>query len=82
MIINYASYFNIQMFSIFDEKTTDIYFYLGGLESIIEEEYNKEYEEYDKEYEEYENYNNKEKDKYYDELMDYYDSYYDDYNDY
>ena len=75
MIINYASYFNIQMFSIFDEKTTDIYFYLGGLESIIEEEYNKEYEEY-------ENYNNKEKDKYYDELMDYYDSYYDDYNDY
>ena len=32
------------MFSMFDEKTTDTYFYLGGLESIIEEEYDKEYD--------------------------------------
>ena len=64
------------MFSMFDEKTTDTYFYLGGLESIIEEEY-------DKEYEEYQNYNYNEEEKtYYDELIHYYDSYYDDYNDY
>ena len=53
----------------YDEKYSDIYYYLGGYEDIINEEY-EEYEEYE------------ENDKYYDDLIDYYDSYYDDYNDY
>jgi len=55
----------------FDENYNDVYFYLGGLNEILSEEYCKMLEEEEEE-------NN----KYYDELLDYYDSYYDDYNDY
>lgn len=53
-----------------DEKSTDTYFYLGGINNFLNEE----------EYEEKESFC--EDDFYYDELADYYDSYYDDYNDY
>ena len=53
-----------------DEKSTDTYFYLGGIDNFLNEE----------EYEEKESFC--EDDFYYDELADYYDSYYDDYNDY
>ena len=69
--------FNNTMFSAFaafaafhDEKSTDTYFYLGGIDNVLNEE----------EYEEKESFC--EDDFYYDELADYYDSYYDDYNDY
>lgn len=51
---------------VFDEYSNDIYFYLGGLNEILLEEYKKNLEEED----------------YYDKLLDYYESYYDDYNDY
>jgi hypothetical protein len=54
-----------------DEKSTDTYFYLGGIDNFLNEE----------EYEEKESFC-AEDDFYYDELADYYDSYYDDYNDY
>ena len=58
-------------YSVFhDEKSTDTYFYLGGIDNFLNEE----------EYEEKESFC--EDDFYYDELVDYYDSYYDDYNDY
>ena len=53
-----------------EEKSTDTYFYLGGINNFLNEE----------EYEEKESFC--EDDFYYDELADYYDSYYDDYNDY
>lgn len=54
--------------SVFDENYNDKYFYLGGLDEILSEEYYKMLEEEDN--------------IYYDELLDYYNSYYDDYNDY
>jgi len=59
----------------YDEKASDVYFYIGGLE----EEFNNyidlnNIEDY---YDDDDETNN-----YYDELADYYDSYYDDYNDY
>ena len=57
------------MFSnVFDEYSNDTYFYLGGLNNELSEEYYKNIEEEDN--------------KYYDELTDYYDNYYDDYDDY
>ena len=56
--------------ALHDEKSTDTYFYLGGINNFLNEE----------EYEEKESFC--EDDFYYDELADYYDSYYDDYNDY
>lgn len=57
------------MFSnVFDEYSNDTYFYLGGLNNELLEEYYKNIEEEDN--------------KYYDELTDYYDNSYDDYDDY
>ena len=57
------------MFSnVFDEYSNDTYFYLGGLNNELLEEYYKNIEEEDN--------------KYYDELTEYYDNYYDDYDDY
>jgi hypothetical protein len=57
------------MFSyVFDEYSNDSFFYLGGLNNELLEEYYKNIEEEDN--------------KYYDELTDYYDNYYDDYDDY
>ena len=60
------------MFSMFDEKSTDTYFFIGGIQEEIEkEEYEDDYDEYiDNDYE------------YYDDLAYYYDSIIDDYNDY
>tara|TARA_B110000444_G_C18775759_1_gene564828 strand:+ start:103 stop:279 length:177 start_codon:yes stop_codon:yes gene_type:complete len=58
---------------MFDEKSTDTYFFIGGIqEEIKKEEYNNNgYDEYiDNDYE------------YYDDLAYYYDSIIDDYNDY
>jgi hypothetical protein len=64
-------FYNLKMFgNTFDENYNDVYFYLGGLNEILSEEYYKMLEE------------EEENNKYYDELLDYYDSYYDDYNDY
>lgn len=66
------------MFSlIFDEMPTDNYFYIGGLETLVSEDY-----EDSENYQEYEDYEDNKTNLYYDELLDYYDSYYDDYNDY
>jgi hypothetical protein len=59
---------------MFDELSTDNFFYLGGIDDEIQEEYNNELENI----EEIEG----TEEEYYDELLDYYDSYYDDYNDY
>lgn len=57
------------MFSyVFDEYSNDTFFYLGGLNNELLEEYYKNIEEEDN--------------KYYDELTHYYDNYYDDYDDY
>jgi hypothetical protein len=56
--------------ALHDEKSTDTYFYLDGIDNFLNEE----------EYEDKESFC--EDDFYYDELADYYDSYYDDYNDY
>jgi hypothetical protein len=53
---------------MFDELSTDNFFYLGGIDDEIQEEYYNELEYTEEEY--------------YDELLDYYESYYDDYNDY
>jgi|UniRef100_A0A6C0JR94 hypothetical protein len=69
------------MFSlIFDEMPNDNYFYIGGLETLVSEDY-ENYQEYE-DNEDNEDYENNKKKLYYDELLDYYDSYYDDYNDY
>lgn len=69
------------MFSlIFDEMPTDNYFYIGGLETLVSEDY-ENYQEYE-DNENYQEYEDNETNLYYDELLDYYDSYYDDYNDY
>ena len=66
-----------------DENYNDVYFYLGGLNEILSEEYYKVLEEENnKYYDEYNRMLEEENNKYYDELLDYYDSYYDDYNDY
>lgn len=63
------------MFSlIFDEMPTDSYFYIGGLDTLLSEDYEDNENYQDDEY--------NETNSYYDELLDYYDSYYDDYNDY
>lgn len=59
--------------TMFDERWNDTYFYLGGLENIINEEY-EEYEECEEYNDDYLNF--------YEEIADYYDSYFDDYNDY
>lgn len=59
----------------YDEKASDVYFYIGGLE----EEFNN-YIDLDNIEDYYDD--DDEKNNYYDELADYYDSYYDDYNDY
>tara|TARA_B110001452_G_C15070683_1_gene373685 strand:+ start:207 stop:380 length:174 start_codon:yes stop_codon:yes gene_type:complete len=57
------------MFSnVFDEYSNDTYFYLGGLNNELLEEYYKNIEEEDN--------------KYYDKLLHYYDNDYDDYDDY
>ena len=61
--------------AMYDEKSTDSYFYLGGLNDLLKEEEYAEYDEYDEKSSIFED------DVYYDELTDYYDSYYDDYND-
>lgn len=67
----------------YDEKASDVYFYIGGLEeefndyidlNNIEDYYDEDDYDYDDK--------DDEKNNYYDELADYYDSYYDDYNDY
>ena len=56
------------MFSnVFDEYSNDTYFYLGGLNNELLEEYYKNIEE---------------DNKYYDKLLDYYNNDYDDYDDY
>lgn len=60
---------------IYEEKASDVYFYIGGLE----EEFNN-YIDLDNIEDYYDD--DDEKNNYYDELADYYDSYYDDYNDY
>lgn len=70
-----------------DEKSTDTYFYTGGLQEMMKEyllnlsddDEGEEYEVYD---EDNDDELTEEEKRYYDELADYYDSYYDDYNDY
>lgn len=61
----------------YDEKASDVYFYIGGLE----EEFN-DYIDLNNIEDYYDDDKDDEKNNYYDELADYYDSYYDDYNDY
>jgi len=56
--------------AVYDEKSTDSYFYLDGNEDYLHGEEYKEKDSYC------------EDDFYYDDIADYYDSYFDDYNDY
>ena len=76
------------MFSAFaafhDEKSTDTYFYTGGLQEMMKE-YLLNLSDDDEGYDGFEEINDElteEEKRYYDDLADYYDSYYDDYNDY
>ena len=77
------------MFSAFaafhDEKSTDTYFYTGGLQEMMKEyllNLSDDDEGYDGFEEDSQDELTEEEKRYYDDLVDYYDSYYDDYNDY
>ena len=67
-----------------DEKSTDTYFYTGGLQEMMKE-YLLNLSDDDEGYDGFEEINDElteEEKRYYDDLADYYDSYCDDYNDY